>query len=266
MRVDVNVEGSHRGLRLVGTDSLAGVGFPEIDFVFSGAGEEEIAVVVEANDGDWTLVAFEDEWAHAVDSNRFDIIGMNRDETSEQDVRINKVKEGFLTKRSRFLKDWKKRWMVLTKTHLYAFELQGVYKAPTEKIALKEVTTIKSFYKNQYERPQVFRVESDDSYFYLSAQDHQEKWSWVTAIERMTERIRNPSMQDSQNLIRESIKMSSAARQSGAHRKSIANQNSNDINNDLFKRLKLKLQSHVGEVQAILKGPPSRSSNKSQLP
>lgn len=170
-------------------------------------------------------MTLEDEWAHDVDCNRFDIIAMNRDDISEQDVRNNKVKEGFLIKRSRILKDWKKRWMVLTKTHLYAFEYQGVYKAPAEKIPLKEITTIKSFYKNQYDRPQVFRVESDDTYFYLSAQDHQEKWSWVTAIERMTEMIRNPSMQDSQNLIRESLRMSSAARQSGVNRRSNINQN-----------------------------------------
>ena len=41
---------------------------------------------------------------------------------------------------------------------------------------------MKSYYKNQYERPQVFRIESDDTFFYLSANDNQEKWAWMTSI------------------------------------------------------------------------------------
>jgi hypothetical protein len=48
--------------------------------------------------------------------------------------------------------------MVLTKTHLYSFTHKQVYKKPTEKIPLKDVSTIKSYYKNQYNRPQVIRV------------------------------------------------------------------------------------------------------------
>ena len=83
---------------------------------------------------------------------------MNKEDPAEQDIKHNKVKEGFLIKRSRILKEWKKRWMVLTKTHLYSFENKGVYRSPTEKIPLREVSTVKSFYKNQYDRPQVFRI------------------------------------------------------------------------------------------------------------
>jgi hypothetical protein len=39
----------------------------------------------------------------------------------EADVRSHKVKEGTLLKRSRAVKDWKKSWIVLTKTYLYSF-------------------------------------------------------------------------------------------------------------------------------------------------
>jgi hypothetical protein len=88
---------------------------------------------------------------------------MKGEEDYEADIRNNKVKEGFLVKRSRVLKEWKERWMVLTKTHLYSFVQKQVYKRPTEKIPLKEVSTIKSYYKNQYNRPQIIRVESDDA-------------------------------------------------------------------------------------------------------
>jgi hypothetical protein len=62
---------------------------------------------------------------------------MQREDTAEADIRSNKIKEGWLVKRSRILKEWKKRWMVLTRTHLYSFEQQGVYRAPTEKIPLR---------------------------------------------------------------------------------------------------------------------------------
>lgn len=62
---------------------------------------------------------------------------MNKENIYEQDIKTNKVKEGFLIKRSRILKEWKKRWMVLTKTHLYSFEHKGVYRTPTEKIPLR---------------------------------------------------------------------------------------------------------------------------------
>lgn len=75
---------------------------------------------------------------------------MQKESPVELDIRDNRIKEGFLIKRSRILKEWKLRWMVLTRTHLYSFESQGVYRNATEKIPLKEVSTIKSFYKNQY--------------------------------------------------------------------------------------------------------------------
>lgn len=56
---------------------------------------------------------------------------MAREEGAENDIRNNKIKEGWLVKRSRILKEWKKRWMVLTRTHLYSFEQKGVYRNPT---------------------------------------------------------------------------------------------------------------------------------------
>lgn len=167
---------------------------------------------------------------------------MQKESPVELDIRNNRIKEGFLIKRSRILKEWKLRWMVLTRTHLYSFEGQGSYRNATEKIPLKEVTTIKSYYKNQYERPQVFRIESADTDFYISAQNHQDKWSWMTAIEKMTELIANPAAQDSQNLIRETLRMSTAVRQSNLipRKSSVSQQQVTDLPNNILKRLKLK--------------------------
>ena len=46
---------------------------------------------------------------------------MQKESPIELDIRNNRIKEGFLIKRSRHLKEWKLRWMVLTRTHLYSF-------------------------------------------------------------------------------------------------------------------------------------------------
>lgn len=93
--------------------------------------------------------------------------------------------------------------MVLTKNYLYSFAEKGVYRNATEKIPLKEVTTIKTYFKNQYERPQILRVESNDAQFYLSAENHQAKMSWITAIEKMTQQACFPeNKSDSQNIVR----------------------------------------------------------------
>ena len=52
------------------------------------------------------------------------------------------IKEGFLEKRSRFLKGWRKRWIVVTPNYLCTFKKQGDYKSPTEQIALSEFKSI----------------------------------------------------------------------------------------------------------------------------
>ena len=184
----------------------------------------------------------------------------------EADVRSHKVKEGTLLKRSRAVKDWKKSWIVLTKTYLYSFQTQGVYRTPSEKIPLKDISTIKSFYKQQYGREQVFRVDSDDAYFYLSAYDHQEKWSWATSIERTIELLKNPHLQDSQNLVRQSLRMSSAVRQSGVHPSNFnrkSNHPSSELNLDIFKKLKLKF--HSPQNLNILVSPNSKPSRISKM-
>lgn len=142
------------------------------------------------------------------------LLSAPNNEKIENDVRDNKVKEGSLIKRSRHLKEWKERWMVLTKTHLYSFSGKGQYKNPTEIIPLREVETIKSYYKDQYNKPFILRVESPDVNLHMSAKNNEEKWAWMTAIEKMIERIVHPEVKaDSHVMIRETLKMSTAVRQ-----------------------------------------------------
>jgi hypothetical protein len=96
---------------------------------------------------------------------------MKAEDVVEADIRDNKVKEGSLVKRSRHLKEWRDRWMVLTKTHLYSFDQKGIYKHPTETIPLKDILTLKSYYKDQYEKPYTFRVEAVDANFHMYAKN-----------------------------------------------------------------------------------------------
>lgn len=72
--------------------------------------------------------------------------------------------------------------MVLTKTHLYSFAGKNNFKDPTEIIALKDVETIKSYYKDQYKKPYTFRVESPEVNLHMSAKNNDEKWAWMTAL------------------------------------------------------------------------------------
>ena len=70
----------------------------------------------------------------------------------------------------------------------------------------------------------------------------------------MTEVIRNPAALDSQNLIRESLRMSNALRQSTMTRKSSSIINNNDPQTELAaKRAKLKLKSKVHESHMSFK-------------
>lgn len=83
--------------------------------------------------------------------------------------------------------------MVLTKTHLYSFCAKGqCEKNPTEVIPLKEIETTKSYYKDQYKKPYTFQVNLQMLIFHMSAKSHKAKWAWMTAIEKMIERVIHP--------------------------------------------------------------------------
>mmetsp|Transcript_76907 Transcript_76907/g.89359 ORF Transcript_76907/g.89359 Transcript_76907/m.89359 type:complete len:118 (+) Transcript_76907:44-397(+) len=91
------------------------------------------------------------------------------------------LKEGWLAKESRIFKSWRKRWFVLTPTHLYSFKDERVYKSPTEVISLKECTTVKSAEEDTH-KENTFRVDSAERSFYIQASSTSEKEAWIGAI------------------------------------------------------------------------------------
>eukprot|EP00743_Colponemidia_sp_Colp-15_P001076 GILK01001187.1.p1 GENE.GILK01001187.1~~GILK01001187.1.p1 ORF type:complete len:126 (-),score=15.73 GILK01001187.1:153-530(-) len=93
------------------------------------------------------------------------------------------LKEGWLFKQSKFIKEWRRRWFVLTATHLYSFKSQGVYKNPTEVIDLRNCSTVKSA-EEELNTEFAFRVDTPDRTFFLQASELSDKESWIGSIGR----------------------------------------------------------------------------------
>ena len=54
----------------------------------------------------------------------------------------DKLKEGFLSKESRYRKVWRKRWCVLTSQHMNTFENEKLYSNPTEVTEISKIKTV----------------------------------------------------------------------------------------------------------------------------
>merc|ERR1719408_789588 len=93
------------------------------------------------------------------------------------------IKEGWLVKQSKHLKEWRRRWFVLTPQYLCSFKSQGEYRNPTEAIRLRECTTVKSA-EEDTGKENSFRVDVVDRVFYLIAEDATDKESWIGSIGR----------------------------------------------------------------------------------
>lgn len=94
------------------------------------------------------------------------------------------VREGWINKESRFMKKWRRRWLVLTNTQLCTYKTERSYSSPTETIVLKDCATVKSA-EEDTNQPFSFRVETSGRVFFFVAQDASDKEGWIGAIGRM---------------------------------------------------------------------------------
>jgi len=93
----------------------------------------------------------------------------------------NKVKEGYLFKQSRHLKQWRKRWFVLDDNKLYSFKNKDEMKNATETIDLKVFSSVKSS-EDYTGRANSFDVYSPDFIFSMAAETESDKEDWIRAI------------------------------------------------------------------------------------
>eukprot|EP01084_Bolivina_argentea_P015811 29630_1 len=91
-------------------------------------------------------------------------------------------KESWLYKKSRHLEIWRKRWVVLTATHLYTYKNKEIYQNPTEAIP---VDNIESVCGDSTENTLSITMQDDIS-FILRAESTTEMNVWVNAIKENT--------------------------------------------------------------------------------
>jgi PH domain len=94
------------------------------------------------------------------------------------------IKEGWVEKRSRFVKKWRKRWMVATPRFLFTFKNEKNYKSsPTENIRFSECLSIKSFEDKQ--KQFVFKLQTKTREVFFSAIDVDDRANWIKGISRL---------------------------------------------------------------------------------
>jgi len=94
-------------------------------------------------------------------------------------------KQGWVLKESATLKQWRKRWLVLTPEKLYTFKKERVYDIPTEEVDLRQCGTVKSA-DDITNRPFSFTVQVPDRNFLLVAMSDVDRNEWVAQIGRAT--------------------------------------------------------------------------------
>lgn len=100
---------------------------------------------------------------------------------NDKKVKINK--KGFLVKRSKYLKKWKKRFIVLTNIHIFAYTSSTKDAECTMHLSLKECSDVRSI-PDTDELKNIFSFTSDGKEYWLEAESEKEKEEWMTAISK----------------------------------------------------------------------------------
>lgn len=86
-------------------------------------------------------------------------------------------------KRSRYIGDWRRRWVVLTGSAIAAYKNKGPNEKATEVLFMSDCNTVKSA-EDDVHKENSFRVDTRDRVFYFVAEHAQDKESWIGHIGR----------------------------------------------------------------------------------
>eukprot|EP00455_Lapot_gusevi_P025961 TRINITY_DN273_c0_g1_i1.p1 TRINITY_DN273_c0_g1~~TRINITY_DN273_c0_g1_i1.p1 ORF type:complete len:129 (+),score=27.07 TRINITY_DN273_c0_g1_i1:40-426(+) len=109
-------------------------------------------------------------------------------------VTANPEKAGYLEKQSRYLKQWKKRWVIMTKDHkILSFHDNQDLTNPTEIIDLRIFNSVRSS-ADMTNRAFTFDVYSAEMNFSFCASTESEKEEWIRAVGKAIVLARNRSL------------------------------------------------------------------------
>lgn len=86
-------------------------------------------------------------------------------------------------KKSKYLREWHRRWFVLTSTFLYTYKEERNYASPTEKIPLRSIDKIQEHCENS-DNFIIQIKQMDGKIFELKIDDVLEMENWLGEIQR----------------------------------------------------------------------------------
>ena len=93
----------------------------------------------------------------------------------------NPIYNQWLQKESRFLKNWRERFVVLTPRHIYTFHDSNMKRPPTEMISLRECTGVQSNELITGDK-MTFRVCMHGVNFNFKCPSEKDKKKWISLI------------------------------------------------------------------------------------
>lgn len=103
----------------------------------------------------------------------------------EKELTTSLIREGLLYKRSKFLKEWEERWVILTKNYIFIYQ-DKTRKVLTDSIDLTEIKNYKSYVRKEDDATtNSLKIRSESNMYYLTFSSVEEKWSWLVTLERL---------------------------------------------------------------------------------
>eukprot|EP01084_Bolivina_argentea_P298364 514140_1 len=104
-------------------------------------------------------------------------------------IQLNRLKEGWLYKKSKHVGSWRRRWVVLTYDTLKTYKENNEQNKPTEIISNDNTTMQLS---SNLQNEDIFSIKSNTSFFEFKIEKASDKQEWMTAIQIFINRIKIP--------------------------------------------------------------------------